>query len=312
VSTLLFTHPSFEKHDTGPGHPESPERIRAILTQLDTPEFSTLIRRNAPKAEENTVQLIHTQKHIDSILASIPKTGYHYVDGDTILSSNSGTAAFCAIGAVCEAVDSVMKGEALNAFCATRPPGHHAEPERSMGFCIFNNIAVAAEYARIFYSVQQIAIVDFDVHHGNGTQAAFYKQPNVLYASTHQSPLYPGTGSLNETGVGNIINIPLSAGSNGTEFKQAVKEKLFPALHHFKPELLLISAGFDAHRDDPLASLNLVAEDYAWITRELCNLATRHGHGRIISVLEGGYNLNALAASVAAHVRELLCCSKNY
>ena len=308
MSTLLLTHTSFEEHDTGSGHPESADRIRAILARLDTPEFTPLIRKNAPRAAESAIRLIHPQRHIDLILEGIPRTGYHYVDGDTILSSASGEAAFHAVGAVCEAVEAVLKGEASNAFCALRPPGHHAEPERAMGFCIFNNIAIAAEFARKNYGIQRVAIVDFDVHHGNGTQAAFYQQPNVLYASTHQSPLYPGTGSPDETGVGNIFNVPLAAGSGGTEFQQAVKEEVFPALHHFKPELLLISAGFDAHRDDPLASLNLVEDDYAWISRELSDIASLYGHGRIISALEGGYNLDALAESVASHVRELLNC----
>ncbi len=309
MSTLLFTHTSFEEHDTGSGHPESADRIRTILARLDAPEFSALIRKNAPSGAENAIRLIHPQKHIDRIVTGIPKAGYHYVDGDTILSTASGEAAFRAVGAVCKAVDAVMNGKALNAFCAGRPPGHHAEPERAMGFCIFNNIAIAAEYARKQFDIQRVAIVDFDVHHGNGTQAAFYQQPNVLYASTHQSPLYPGTGNPDETGVGNIFNVPLAAGSGSTEFQQAVKKKVFPALHHFKPELLLISAGFDAHRDDPLASLNLVEDDYAWITRELSDIASRYGQSRIISVLEGGYNLDALAESVAAHILELLKCS---
>ena len=309
MSTLLLTHTSFEEHDTGSGHPESADRIRAILARLDTSEFSALIRKKAPRAAESAIRLIHPQTHIDLISASIPTTGYHYVDGDTILSPASGEAAFRAVGAVCEAVDAVMNGKALNAFCAVRPPGHHAEPERAMGFCIFNNIAVAAEYVRKKFGIQRVAIVDFDVHHGNGTQAAFYQQPNVLYASTHQSPLYPGSGNPDETGVGNIFNVPLAAGSGGPEFQQAVKQKVFPALHQFKPELLLISAGFDAHRDDPLASLNLVEDDYAWITRELSDIASRYGQGRIISVLEGGYNLDALAESAASHVRELLNCS---
>ena len=309
VSTLLLTHPSFEEHDTGSGHPESADRIRAISTRLDAPEFTPLIRKIAPRAAESTIRLIHPQSHVNLILAGIPITGYHNVDGDTILSPASGEAAFCAVGAVCEAVNVVMNDKALNAFCAVRPPGHHAEPERAMGFCIFNNIAIAAEYARKNFGIQRVAIVDFDVHHGNGTQAAFYQQSNVLYASTHQSPLYPGTGGADETGVGNIFNVPLAARSGSTEFQQAVIEKVFPALHQFKPELLLISAGFDAHQDDPLASLNLIEDDYAWITRELSHIASRYGHGRIVSVLEGGYNLDALAESVASHVRELMNCS---
>lgn len=306
MSSLLISHPSFEKHDTGPGHPESADRVRSILISLNKPEFASLIRKNASRATENNIRLIHPQKHIDLILAGVPESGHHYVDGDTVLSPASGEAAFYAAGAVCGAVDAIVKGEAENAFCLVRPPGHHAEPERAMGFCIFNNIAIAAEYARKNHGLQRIAIIDFDVHHGNGTQAAFYSQANVLYASTHQSPLYPGTGSVDETGVGNIFNAPLPAGSGRVEFQKALEQKIFPALHHFKPELLLISAGFDAHRDDPLASLNLVEADYAWVTTKLIEIAGQYSQGRIISVLEGGYNLEALANSVDSHVRELL------
>jgi acetoin utilization deacetylase AcuC-like enzyme len=210
------------------------------------------------------------------------------------------------VGAVCDAVDKVMAGKADNAFCAIRPPGHHAEPELAMGFCLFNNIAIAANYARHHYRLERIAIVDFDVHHGNGSQTAFYHQPNVLYASSHEMPNYPGTGYPTETGAGNIINVPLAAGDSGVQFKQKYSNIILPALNNFKPDLLLISAGFDAHKDDPLASINLVEDDFEWVTQELMTIAGHCCNGRIISALEGGYNLKALAASVAVHVKTLM------
>jgi acetoin utilization deacetylase AcuC-like enzyme len=222
------------------------------------------------------------------------------------LSPGSEKAAFLAVGAVCDAVDKVLAGEADNAFCAIRPPGHHAEPDLAMGFCLFNNVAIAANYARRHYNIERIAIVDFDVHHGNGTQAVFYNQPNVLYASTHEMPNYPGTGYPNETGVGNIINVPLAAGDTGVEFRKKYNTIIFPALRKFKPELLIISAGFDAHKYDPLSSIKLVEEDFRWLTQELMDIADSNCKGRVISALEGGYNLNALAASVAIHVLTLM------
>ncbi len=306
MTTYYYTHPSFLNHDTGPGHPECAERLQAISNVLGAPEFSGLVRRQAPAATHEQLRLVHPQTQIDRILQAVPNQGYAYIDGDTVVSPASGDAALHAAGAVCAAVDAVLEGEADNAFCAVRPPGHHAEPSRSMGFCLFNNVAIAAEYARSVRAVERVAIVDFDVHHGNGTQTAFYEQPSVLYASTHQSPLYPGTGSVAETGVGNIFNVPLAAGSDGELFRKAVVEIIFRALHAFRPELILISAGFDAHRDDPLAALRLLEEDYAWISRELIGIADTWCRGRLVSTLEGGYHLGALGRSVAAHVRELL------
>jgi acetoin utilization deacetylase AcuC-like enzyme len=255
---------------------------------------------------EQQVRLIHSQFHIETVLDSVPELGHSYLDADTVLSKYSKLAAFRAVGAACDAVDKILTEQADNAFCAIRPPGHHAEPELSMGFCIFNNVAIAAEYARLYYSLKRVAIVDFDVHHGNGTQAAFYKNPAVFYASSHEMPNYPGTGFPNEVGLGNIVNVPLRAGDTGTEFRHKYSSIILPALRSFKPELLLISAGFDAHKDDPLSSVNLVEDDFRWISQELMDCAGQCCNGRVISVLEGGYNLKALAASAAVHVKTLL------
>ncbi|WAK00801.1 histone deacetylase family protein [Methylobacter sp. YRD-M1] len=306
MKTLYYSHADFLLHDTGIGHPESADRLRSIDKVLDAPEFSDLIKASPPLGTKQQIRLIHTQAHIDTVFNAVPQHGLHYLDSDTVLSPGSGKAALRAVGAVCDAVDKILAGEADNAFCAVRPPGHHAEAERAMGFCLFNNIAIAAEYARTHYQLKRIAIVDFDVHHGNGTQAAFYEQPAVLYASSHEIPHYPGTGYPNETGVGNIINVPLAAGESGSEFRQKYNKIILPALRTFNPELLLVSAGFDAHKDDPLASIRLVEDDYQWITQELMGITGIYCGGRMISILEGGYNLKALAASVAVHVKTLL------
>lgn len=305
MTSLLYTHPSFLAHDTGPAHPERADRLRAIAAALDEARFPALRRIEAPRGTLDQIRLVHLPEYVDHIFDLVPDSGHLYADSDTVLSPGSGEAALHAVGAVCAAVDAVCSGAAQNAFCAVRPPGHHAEPSHAMGFCLFNNVAIAAQYARSKYPISRVAIVDFDVHHGNGTQAVFYREPQVLYASTHQMPLYPGTGSARETGVGNIFNAPLPPGSGGEAFRAAMEEKIFPALRKFEPQLLLISAGFDAHRDDPLASLNLVEEDYAWVTRELLSIAKSYCEGRLVSVLEGGYDLNALGRSVAAHVGAL-------
>jgi acetoin utilization deacetylase AcuC-like enzyme len=306
VTTLYYSHPDFLFHETGAEHPECADRLRSIENALATLEFSSLIRLSAPLGTEQQIRLIHPQFHIDTIVKAIPEQGERHLDQDTVLSPGSRLAAFRAVGAVCDAVDNVMTGKADNAFCAIRPPGHHAEPELAMGFCLFNNIAIAANYARHHYHLERIAIVDFDVHHGNGSQTAFYHQPNVLYASSHEMPNYPGTGYPTETGAGNIINVPLAAGDSGVQFKQKYSNIILPALNNFKPDLLLISAGFDAHKDDPLASINLVEDDFEWVTQELMTIAGHCCNGRIISALEGGYNLKALAASVAVHVKTLM------
>ena len=306
MKTFYYSHPDFLFHETGIGHPECADRLRSIEKALAAPEFSDLIRQSPPLGTEEQIRLVHPQAHIDAILKAIPQQGEHHYDQDTVLSPGSRLAAFRAVGAVCDAVDQVLAGKADNAFCAIRPPGHHAEPQQAMGFCLFNNIAIAANYARQHYQLERIAIVDFDVHHGNGTQAAFYNQPNVLYASSHEMPHYPGTGYPAETGAGNIINVPLAAGDSGIEFRQKYNRLILPALKNFKPDLLLISAGFDAHKDDPLASIMLVEDDFKWITQELMVIADSCCKGRIISALEGGYNLKALAASVAIHVKALM------
>ena len=306
MATLYYAHPDFLLHDTGDNHPECADRLNAIEQALEATNFSNLIRVLAPLGTEQQVRLIHSQFHIETVLDAVPEQGHAYLDADTVLSKYSKLAALRAVGAVCDAVDKVLTHQADNAFCAIRPPGHHAEPELSMGFCIFNNVAIAAEYVRLHYSLKRIAIIDFDVHHGNGTQAAFYKNPAVFYASSHEMPNYPGTGYPNEIGLGNIVNVPLRAGDAGIEFRHKYTSIILPALRSFKPEFLLISAGFDAHKDDPLSSVNLVEDDFRWITKELIDCAEQYCKGRVISVLEGGYDLKALAASVAVHVKTLL------
>ena len=307
MKTLYYSHPAFQDHCTGSGHPESADRLRAIEQALSAPKFSSLIRVKPALAEgiQEKLRLIHSPQLIRRVLEKMPAQGLAYLDADTVVSPGSKKAVLLAVSAVCDAVDKVYQGEADNAFCAVRPPGHHAEPHRAMGFCIFNNLAIAAEYARTRYQLQRIAIVDFDVHHGNGTQQAFIAQPEVFYASSHQAPFYPGTGAEWETGVGNIINLPLPAGTGGAEFRQKYQARILPALKAFNPQLLLISAGFDAHQDDPLASLRLVTDDYSWLTQQLMAIAADCCAGRIVSVLEGGYHLQALAECVAAHVSGL-------
>jgi acetoin utilization deacetylase AcuC-like enzyme len=306
MSTWYFSHPSFFKHDTGEGHPESIQRLLAIEKALSAEEFQGLVRREAPAGTHEQLRLVHKEGEISHVLEAIPRSGEVHIDPDTVVSPDSGTAAMHAVGAVCAAVDAVVTRQAANAFCGVRPPGHHAEPGRAMGFCLFNNVAIAARHAQKQHGIERVAIVDFDVHHGNGTQAAFQNDASVLYASTHQYPWYPGTGAAEETGVGNIFNVPLRAGTGSQGFRQGVRERILPALERFQPGLILVSAGFDAHRDDPLASLELDEADFAWITQELLTLAEKHAGGRLVSTLEGGYNLRALASSVAAHVRALI------
>jgi len=306
VTTLLLSHPACIEHDPGDFHPESPARLRAVLSALETEEFAPLERRQAPRAEIEDIARVHPRDFVEAVLAAVPKEGHVGVDPDTILCPASGEAALRAAGAVVAAVDAVVKGEAKNAFCAVRPPGHHAEPDRAMGFCLFNNVAVGAARARAIHGLERVAVVDFDVHHGNGTQAMFERDAALFYASTHQYPLYPGTGAVGERGVGNIVNAPLRPGSGSAEFRRAFETAILPALDDFKPSLILISAGFDAHRRDPLAQLMLVEDDYRWATEQLLALAARHGGGRLVSALEGGYDLQALAASAAAHVRALM------
>ena len=306
MATLLVTHQACFGHDPGRGHPESPARLKAILAALEAPEFTALERRAAPLAQVEQIARVHARPYVEQALRAIPSSGYVGFDPDTIVSPGSGEAALRAAGAVISAVDAVMAGEVRNAFCAVRPPGHHAEAARAMGFCLFNNVAIGAEQARKVHGLARIAVVDFDVHHGNGTQHMFERDADLFYASTHQWPFYPGTGAADESGVGNIVNVPLAPMSGSREFRAAMTEIVLPALGRFRPDLLLISAGFDAHADDPLASLRLGEADYEWVTRALMAVAAECCRGRIVSTLEGGYNLPALAASAAAHVRALM------
>jgi acetoin utilization deacetylase AcuC-like enzyme len=310
MTTLLITHPAFLQHDTGPGHPERPDRMRAIDKVLAHEVFNDLKRVEAPLRDdaEDWISLVHPRDYIEAIKEARPAPGEPPVrlDPDTVLSSGTWEAALRAVGAGLLAVDDVMSGVARNAFCQVRPCGHHAETARAMGFCLFNNVAIAAMYARRKYGAERVAVVDFDVHHGNGTQDIFWSDKDLFLGSTHQMPLYPGTGALSETGVGNICNAPLRPGDDGETFRDAFESRILPALKNFSPDLVLISAGFDAHRDDPLANLQLVEADFAWATEQLLSVAERQSSGRLVSMLEGGYNLAALARSVAVHVKRLM------
>ena len=304
--THLFSHPSGLDHDTGAHHPERPDRLRAVLKALQAPAFDALERREAPEATTAQIARVHPQAQIEAVLRAVPKQGLAHIDADTVVSPGSGVAALHAAGALVAAVDAVAGGHARSAFCAVRPPGHHAEPGRAMGFCLFNNVAIGAMQARHEHGLQRIAVIDFDVHHGNGTQAFAWEDRDLFYASTHQMPLYPGTGRAAEKGIGNIVNAPLPPGADGEDFRAVMTNEVLPALKRFGPDLVMISAGFDAHARDPLANLNLVEDDYAWATRELMAVADDYAGGRVVSCLEGGYDLQALAASAAAHVRELM------
>ena len=306
MNVSLYTHSSCLEHDPGPGHAESPARLRAVLAALDDPGFAALDRLEAPRATREQLARVHWAELIDRIFDHVPQHGWYRLDADTVMSPASVEAALHAAGAVCAAVDDAIAGRHQRSFCAVRPPGHHATPTAAMGFCLFNSVAVGAAQALAVSGLVRVAIVDFDVHHGNGTQDIFCNDPRVLYASSHQSPLYPGTGARSEEGLGNIVNVPLPPGAGSCEFRDAYERIVLPALASFAPELVMISAGFDAHRLDPLANLNLDADDYVWITERLVELAERHAQGRIVSSLEGGYNLNALRESVASHVAALL------
>jgi len=308
VATALITHPACLEHDTGPYHPETSERLRAVLAALEAPEFSDLIRESAPMATIEQLSRVHPRDYVEAILAIHPELGEPVqIDGDTVMSAGSAEAAGRAAGGACMAVDAVMEGWARAAFAAVRPPGHHAEPNKPMGFCLFNNAAVAAMHARVRWNVPRVAVVDFDVHHGNGTQAMFAADATLFYGSSHQHPCYPGTGEAWERGVAdNIVNVPLRARDGGPAFRAAWAETIIPALDRFAPGLLIISAGFDAHIADPLAQLRVETVDYAWLTDQLVTVADRHCDGRVVSVLEGGYDLNALAAAATVHVRSLM------
>lgn len=305
----VYTHPACLLHDTGPGHAERPQRLRAVTEALRD-AFPRLDWHEAPRATRGQLLRAHVPELLDLVLDN-PDIKRHprgsvLLDPDTVLSPDSDEAALRAAGAAVAAVDAALAGSSPRVFCAVRPPGHHATHDTAMGFCLFNNIAIAALHALDAHGLERVAVVDFDVHHGNGTQAIFEHDRRVLFASSHQWPLYPGTGARDESGDGNIVNAPLPADADGGLFRAAWSDVLLPAVDAFRPQLLLVSAGFDAHRRDPLAQLRLEADDYAWITRELVQLANRHGAGRIVSTLEGGYDLQALRESSVAHVRELL------
>ena len=307
MTTLLFTHDVCVEHHTGDYHPESPDRLRAVQAALDGHQFDDLDRREAPLASRDHIALVHDPAYVDSVLAAIPADGHRHLDPDTVISPASGDAALRGAGALVAAVDAIVgEQSAGNAFCAVRPPGHHAERARSMGFCLFNNVAIGALHARTAYGLQRAAVVDFDVHHGNGTQHMFEADKDLFYASSHQAPFYPGTGAASEVGVGNIVNAPLAAGAGSKEFRDAFERIILPGLRDFDPDILLISAGFDAHADDPLAQLRLTEADYQWVTHELLAAAEDYCEGRVVSVLEGGYDLGALARSVDVHVRGLM------
>ena len=312
MTTLLITHPSFVEHDTGPGHPERPDRMRAIDKVLSHELFNTLKREEAPLRDdvEDQIALAHPREYIERVKAARPKPGEEPVrlDPDTALSATSWEPALRAVGAGLMAVDRVFDSNSgvSNVFAQVRPCGHHAQRERAMGFCIFSNVAIAGLYARKKYGAERIAVVDFDVHHGNGTQDIFWSDKNLYFGSTHQMPLYPGTGALSETGIGNIWNAPLRPGDGGGPFKEAFESRILPALRNFSPDIVLISAGFDAHKDDPLANLQLTEPDFGWATNKIAEIAAKQAQGRLVSMLEGGYNLAALARSVAVHVKALV------
>jgi acetoin utilization deacetylase AcuC-like enzyme len=308
VTTALITHPACLGHDTGPHHPECPDRLRAVLAALEAEEFGTLIRERAPKATVEQLTRVHPASYVDAILAVRPAEGESvHLDADTLMSHGSADAALRAAGAAVMAVDAVMEGWALRAFAAVRPPGHHAEPQRPMGFCLFNNAAVAGLHARARWGIERVAVLDFDVHHGNGTQEMFFNDKDLFYGSTHQSPCYPGTGEMWERGsANNVVNVTLRPGQGSVAFRSAWADTILPELDRFAPGMIIVSAGFDAHKADPLAQLRLETADFSWITEEIIRISERHCDGRLVSVLEGGYDLDALAAATAAHVRVLM------
>ena len=307
MSTLLVTHRACLDHLTPAGHPERPDRLRAIEQALEIEAFQNLAREQAPLGTKEQIALCHAMDYVDEIESASPDYGLVRLDADTSMSPGSYEAALRAVGGGVLAADEVIGGRVRNAFVAVRPPGHHAETARPMGFCLFNSAAIVARYAQKRHGLERAAVVDFDVHHGNGSQDIFWSDETVMYCSTHEMPLYPGTGSVSERGLhNNIVNAPLRAGDGGDQFREAFETAILPRLRDFKPDILVISAGFDAHTRDPLANLNLVEADYAWVTKKLLEVADESAGGRIVSMLEGGYDLQGLARSVAAHVTALM------
>lgn len=306
---LLYSHPAFARHEVPEGHPERPARIAAVEAALGAEEFVGLIRREAPPASAEMIERVHTARYRLALEEIAPQEGLVRLDPDTFMGPSSLEAALRAAGAGCAAVDAIFAGEATNAFIAARPPGHHATPERAMGFCLFNSAAIAALHARAVHGAKRIAVVDFDVHHGNGTEAALWHDEDAFFASSHEYPQYPGSGRDSDRGAfGNICNAPLPTGTGGDEFRRVWGERLLPAVAAFKPDFIAVSAGFDGHRADPVGGHLLSEADYAWVTTEIVGLARQACAGRLVSFLEGGYDLKALAASVAAHVRALIAC----
>jgi len=307
MPTLFLSHPAALDHHVPMGHPERPDRIRAVERALEDECFSGLVREQALRAEPETIALTHSEPYIQAIIEAAPREGFVRIDDDTSMSPGTLEAALRAVGAAAQAVDEVMAGKVRNAFSAMRPPGHHAERAQAMGFCFFNNVAIAARHAQKAHGAERVAIVDWDVHHGNGTQDIFWSDPSVLYGSTHEMPLYPGTGATSERGEHDtIVNAPLRAGDGGERFREAFETVILPRVEAFRPDLILISAGFDAHWRDPVANLQLTEADFAWATRKLMDIAERRCGGRVVSLLEGGYDLEGLARSVAAHVKALM------
>lgn len=306
MTTLLVSQPNFADHQTPPGHPERADRIRAVNDALAAPQFVALLRRNAPYGDLLLAELVHGGQYLSRLRDARPAEGIGQLDTDTFISDGSLDTIATGLGGALAALDAVLLGEVQNAFCAIRPPGHHAEIETPMGFCLINTAAITAREAQRKYGADRVAIVDFDVHHGNGTQDIFKNDPSVFYASSHQWPLFPGTGHPSETGVGNIVNVALPAGSGGEAMREAYAETILPALDNFAPDLILISAGFDAHYRDPLAQLEWVDSDFAWVTGKLMDLAGRRCANRIVSLLEGGYDLRGLSGGVSHHVATLL------
>ena len=308
MATRLYEHPIFLEHITPEGHPERPDRLRSLNIALEHPNFERLVRKQAPQANEDAVLLAHPEEHLLSVMRQIPEEDgeINRVEADTYVSPKSLQAALTGIGAAMVAVDDVFTGAADNVFVASRPPGHHAETAKAMGFCLFNNAAIAARHAQKVHGAERVAIIDWDVHHGNGTQDIFWNDTSVLFCSTHQMPLYPWSGDKNETGVkNNVVNAPLSPNTGSEYFREAFKSRVLPAIADFSPDLIIISAGFDAHHRDPLAQINLVGEDFDWATGRLLEIADKSASNRVVSLLEGGYDLEGLAESAGLHVLRL-------
>lgn len=306
MTTLLISQANGDRHRTPKGHAERAERLDAIAKALRRPEFGALQREDAPSGDLSLAELVHSKSVLDTIRAARPLEGIGQIDSDTFVSGTSLDAAATALGGGLRALEAVILGEVDNAFVAARPPGHHAERDRPMGFCLVNTIAIIARQAQRLHGAERVAIVDFDVHHGNGTQNIFADDPTVFYASSHQMPLYPGTGDPSETGVGNIVNAALRAGTGGEAMREAYRERILPALDKFSPDIILVSAGFDAERRDPLAQLEWIGPDFAWLTGNLMDIAARRCSNRLVSMLEGGYHLGGLASGVSAHVGMLM------